>query len=73
MAIETNRRVVVAGRSLDRILKVAKATGYLLDFPEPVRFDEAMTLPKEEVLIIATGGQGDRAPRSAGSRSASMS
>lgn len=63
VAIETNRRVVVAGRSLDRILKVAKATGYLLDFPEPVRFDEAMTLPKEEVLIIATGGQGE--PRAA--------
>jgi ribonuclease J len=59
VAIETNRKVVVAGRSLDRILKVAKATGYLLDFPETVRFDEAMTLPKEDVLIIATGGQGE--------------
>ncbi|MDP9422246.1 MAG: ribonuclease J [Pseudomonadota bacterium] len=59
VAIETNRRVVVAGRSLDRILRVAKATGYLLDFPEPVRFDEAMKLPKDEVLIIATGGQGE--------------
>jgi ribonuclease J len=42
---------------------VAKATGYLLDFPEPIRFDEAMTLPKEDVLIIATGGQGE--PRAA--------
>src|SRR5512139_152812 len=59
VATETNRKVVVAGRSLDRILKVAKATGYLLDFPEPLRFDEAMTLPKEDVLIIATGGQGE--------------
>ena len=63
VAIETNRRVVVAGRSLDRILRVAKATGYLLDFPEPIRFDEAMLLPKEEILIIATGGQGE--PRAA--------
>ena len=63
VAIETNRKVVVAGRSLDRILRVAKATGYLLDFPEPIRFDEAMTLPKEDVLIIATGGQGE--PRAA--------
>ena len=63
VAIETNRRVVVAGRSLDRILRVAKATGYLLDFPEPVRFDEGMLLPKDEVLIIATGGQGE--PRAA--------
>ena len=59
VATETGRRVCVAGRSLDRILRVAKANGYLLDFPEPVRFDEAMRLPREEVLIIATGGQGE--------------
>ena len=59
VADETGRRVCVAGRSLDRILRVAKANGYLLDFPEPIRFDEAMRLPREEVLIIATGGQGE--------------
>ncbi|MFC7537006.1 ribonuclease J [Sphingomonas sp. GCM10030256] len=63
VADETGRRVVVAGRSLDRILKVAKATGYLRDFPEPVRFDEAMRLPRKDVLIVATGGQGE--PRAA--------
>jgi ribonuclease J len=63
VALETGRRVCVAGRSLDRILKVAKATGYLRDFPEPVRFDEAMRLPREELLVIATGGQGE--PRAA--------
>jgi len=63
VATETGRRVCVAGRSLDRILRVAQATGYLKDFPEPVRFDEAMRLPKSEVLIVATGGQGE--PRAA--------
>src|SRR5437868_5468853 len=63
IANETNRRLVVAGRSLDRIIRVAKATGYLRDFPETVRFDEAMTLPRGEVMIIATGGQGE--PRAA--------
>jgi ribonuclease J len=63
VADETGRRVCVAGRSLDRILRVAKATGYLRDFPEPVRFDEAMRLPRNEVMIIATGGQGE--PRAA--------
>ena len=31
VARATNRKVCVAGRSLDRILKVARATGYLLD------------------------------------------
>ena len=59
VATESGRRICVAGRSLDRILKVARATGYLKEFPEPVRFDEAMRLPREEVLIVATGGQGE--------------
>jgi len=63
VAQETNRRVCVAGRSLDRILRVAQATGYLKDFPSPVSFDEAMRLPRNELLIIATGGQGE--PRAA--------
>ena len=59
VADETGRRVCIAGRSLERILRVAQANGYLADFPEPVRFDEAMLLPRSEVLIIATGGQGE--------------
>ena len=59
VAVEAGRKLCVAGRSLDRILKVAKATGYLRDFPETVRFDEAMRLPRSEVLIVATGGQGE--------------
>ncbi len=66
VAIETGRKMCVAGRSLDRILRVAKANGYLLDFPETVRFDEAMRLPRNEVMILATGGQGE--PRAALSR-----
>ncbi len=63
VADETGRRLCVAGRSLERILKVAQANGYLQDFPEPIRFDEAMQLPGEELLIVATGGQGE--PRAA--------
>ena len=60
VANETGRRVCMAGRSLDRIVRVAKATGYLQDFPEIVDFDTAMRLPRSEVLIIATGGQGEQ-------------
>ena len=63
VAHETGRQLCIAGRSLDRILRVAQSTGYLRDFPPPISFDEAMRLPKREVLIIATGGQGE--PRAA--------
>src|SRR6478672_9093440 len=69
VATETGRRVCIAGRSLERILRVAQATGYLRDFPAPISFDEAMRLPREDVLVIATGGQGE--PRAALGRIAS--
>lgn len=61
-----NRKLCLAGRSLDRILRVAQATGYLKDFPKLVDFDAAMALPRNEVMIVATGGQGE--PRAALSR-----
>ena len=63
VAQATGRQLCVAGRSLDRIIEVAQDNGYLADFPKPVDFDTAMGLPRGEVLIIATGGQGE--PRAA--------
>ena len=59
----TGRTLCVAGRSLDRILGVARTAGYLKDFPPTVDFDEAMRLPRDKVMIVATGGQGE--PRAA--------
>jgi ribonuclease J len=59
VAKDTGRQICVAGRSLDRILRVAQSVGYLTDFPEPIDFERAMSLPPREVLIVATGGQGE--------------
>ncbi len=59
VAIETGRSLCVQGRSLDRILKVARATGYLKDFPETIDAEAAMRLPRDKVLVVATGGQGE--------------
>lgn len=63
VAQATGRKLCVAGRSLDRIIRVAQASGYLKEFPDTIGFDEAMGLPRGEVLILATGGQGE--PRAA--------
>jgi ribonuclease J len=63
VARKTNRKLCVAGRSLDRIIDTAKASGYLEKLPELVDLDTAMDLPRGEVLIVATGGQGE--PRAA--------
>jgi len=62
----SKRKLCVAGRSLDRIITTAKASGYLKDLPETINFDTAMKLPRGDVLIVATGGQGE--PRAALSR-----
>jgi ribonuclease J len=59
VARATGRTLCVTGRSLDRILRVAKATGYLADFPATVEPEVAMRLPPSQVLIVATGGQGE--------------
>ena len=59
VARETGRKLCVTGRSLDRILKVGRACGYFKDFPDTVDPETAMRLPKNKVLIVATGGQGE--------------
>ena len=71
VAGQTGRQLVVAGRSLDRIIGAAKASGYLKDFPDCVPMDRAMDLPRGEVLVLATGGQGE--PRAALARIAGNS
>lgn len=63
IAVETGRKLCVAGRSLDRIIEVAQDNGYLQHFPDLVDFETAMSLPRGDVLIVATGGQGE--PRAA--------
>jgi ribonuclease J len=68
VAEETGRALCIAGRSLDRIIEVAQMNGYLRHFPPMVDFDTAMGLPRGEVLILATGGQGE--PRAALARMA---
>ena len=68
IAKATGRRLCVAGRSLERIIDVGQDNGYLSHFPDLIDFDRAMELPRGEVLIVATGGQGE--PRAALARMA---
>lgn len=63
VARASKRKLCVAGRSLDRIIRTGQASGYLKNLPPLVDFDAAMNLPRGEVLILATGGQGE--PRAA--------
>lgn len=59
VAKATGRKLVIAGRSLERIIQVAKATGYLKDFPETISWDAAASARPETLLIVVTGTQGE--------------
>ena len=59
VAKATKRQICVAGRSLDRIVKAAQANGLLKGFPGPMDFDAAMRIAPKDLMIIATGGQGE--------------
>jgi len=55
----TGRRLIVAGRALDRVINVAMECGLLdssFKFHGP---DEYGYLPREEVLLLCTGSQGE--------------
>jgi ribonuclease J len=60
------RRVALVGRSMKNIVAAAQETGYLTDLPPFVPDTEVGYLPRNEVLLLCTGSQGE--PRSALSR-----
>ncbi|WP_300538361.1 ribonuclease J [Sphingosinicella sp.] len=59
VAKDTGRQICVVGRSLDRILEVSKSVGYLTDFPRTISQEEAMKVPRDKLLIVSTGAQGE--------------
>ena len=63
-----HRRIAIAGRAMQRMIQIARVLGYLPDFPTLVPMKDVGYLPKEEVLILATGSQGE--PRAAVARMA---
>lgn len=67
-AQDTGRRIVLAGRSLERMIAAAQESGYLRDAPEMLGEKAAMELPRSECLVISTGCQGE--PRAALTRMA---
>jgi ribonuclease J len=71
VAKETGRHLVLAGRSMERITQVAKATGYLKDMPPTLSWEAAANMDPAKLLILCTGAQGE--PMAALSRIASGS
>jgi ribonuclease J len=57
------RHIGLVGRSLRRMVEAAQESGYLQDLPEFISEEDIGPLPRERVLMICTGSQGE--PRSA--------
>ncbi|MFZ5781605.1 MAG: ribonuclease J [Pseudomonadota bacterium] len=58
-AVAADRHPVLAGRALQRMVEAARECGYLLDMPPCIPEQQAGWLPREKVLFICTGSQGE--------------
>ena len=61
-AAATRRRVLLLGRSLRTHARIARELGMLPDYPTTiVQEDDAQNVPRDELLVLATGSQGEPA------------
>ncbi len=59
------RSVVLLGRAMRRMIEAAIETGVLADFPKVVSPEEAGHIPRENLMLLVTGSQGERRAASA--------
>ncbi len=58
-AIKTGRSICLVGRSMQRIYKAARKCGYLGNLIEPIEAKKSKNIPKNKILYLATGSQGE--------------
>lgn len=58
-AKESGRFVVFVGRSMDTMIEAATATKYFANIPHRLSIDKAAGLPRDQVLYVCTGSQGE--------------
>ena len=63
VAMEHGRQVALIGRSMWRMVASAQENGYLTDLPEFIQEHDVGYFPRDKILMICTGSQGE--PRSA--------
>ena len=59
------RSVCLMGRAMKRMVSVAVEAGVLTDFPATISPEEATQVPRENLMLIVTGSQGERRAASA--------
>ena len=58
-AKKTGRQISLVGRSMHRIYKAAKKCGYMQNLIEPVDARDAKNLPRDKIIYLCTGSQGE--------------
>jgi ribonuclease J len=58
-AVAAGRHPVLSGPALLRMIEAAQECGYMLDFPECISPQDGAYLPRDKVLFICTGSQGE--------------
>ena len=60
-----DRSVVLLGRAMRRMVETATEVGILKGFPAVVSPEDALQMPREHVMLLVTGSQGERRAASA--------
>ncbi|GLK65764.1 MULTISPECIES: ribonuclease J [Paracoccus] len=63
--VAAGRKICLLGRAMRRMITVAIETGVLTNFPPVIGPEEASELPRDKVMLIVTGSQGERRAASA--------
>ena len=59
------RSIVLMGRAMRRMIEASIETGVLTDFPKVVSPEDAKSIPRENLMLLVTGSQGERRAASA--------
>ncbi len=63
--VAAGRSVVLLGRAMKKMIGAGVETGLIKDFPATITPEEARDIPRDHLMLLATGSQGERRAASA--------
>ena len=63
--IAAGRSVCLLGRAMQKMVKAAEESGVLKDFPRTITAEQAVEVPRQNLMLVVTGSQGERRAASA--------
>ncbi len=63
--VAAGRSICLLGRAMRRMVEAGVETGILTDFPSTISPEDALSLPRGNVMLLVTGSQGERRAASA--------